>query len=237
MLERKIPIKISERLTPCRLPAEYWAENILLGVIKEADRPKGCCLWAKRMLDVIVSAAGIFILSPILVLIGLTVKLTSKGPILYRQNRCGQYGSIFSIYKFRSMRTDAEKHSGPQWAMPGDKRATVIGKYMRLTHIDEIPQLVNVLKGEMSLVGPRPERPEFVYSLHNLVPNYEKRLLVKPGLTGWAQIRHRYDTVLDDVRKKLRYDLFYVKKMCLAVDVKVIVQTASAVLLGNAKGV
>jgi lipopolysaccharide/colanic/teichoic acid biosynthesis glycosyltransferase len=165
----------------------------------------------------------------------MVIKLDSKGPIIYKQKRCGLNGRTFRIYKFRTMCNDAEKHTGPVWAGHSDSRVTRIGKYMRLLHIDEIPQLVNVLKGEMSLVGPRPERPEFVYSLHNVVPNYESRLAVKPGITGWAQIRNHYDTTIRDVKRKVRYDIFYIRNMCLAVDVKVIVQTVFVIIMGNSK--
>lgn len=237
MNTHEIPIRILERFSPCNVPEDIWARNILFSIANGEYRHAGCCLWAKRLLDICGSLGGLFILSPFLFIIGILVKLDSPGPVLYKQKRMGLHGEIFTIYKFRTMYQDAENDTGPEWAPFMNHKITRIGKFLRRYHLDEIPQLWNVLKGEMSLVGPRPERPEFVYSLHNLIPNYERRLTVKPGITGWAQIRQHYDTGLEDVKRKLRYDLFYIKKMCLGVDVKLIVQTIFAILLGKAVGI
>jgi len=227
--------KLENRFKPCAIPCELWAESILSWATE--SQKYGCCAWAKRWLDITGALFGLIVLSPLLVLIGIAIKCTSKGPILYQQVRVGRFGRLFEIYKFRTMYEDAEKHTGPQWAKENDPRVTPLGRILRKIHLDELPQLINVLKGEMSFVGPRPERPEIVFSLQNKVKNYEKRLLVNPGITGWAQLRHRYDNSIDDVKKKVRYDLFYIRKMCLGVDVKLIVLTILGILFGTERGI
>ena len=162
---------------------------------------------AKRVFDVLVSAAAIIILSPLFLLATLLIKTTSKGPIIFTQIRVGKDGQLFKIFKFRTMKVDAEKETGPVWAAQDDPRLIPVGKFLRKSHMDEIPQFFNVLRGEMSVIGPRPERPEFVAELKKKIPEYEKRLLVKPGITGLAQVWHRYDETVEDVRKKIKYDL------------------------------
>jgi len=189
--------------------------------------------FAKRAFDIIASVAGIIILSPILLIVAILIKLTSKGPILYTQIRVGQFGENFKIYKFRSMRQDAEKETGPVWAAKNDNRLTPIGAFLRKSHIDEIPQLINVLRGEMSVIGPRPERPTFVDQFTQNIPDYSKRLMVKPGITGLAQVWHRYDETINDVKKKLRYDLLYIKKMCFWGDMNIILRTCRVVITGE----
>jgi lipopolysaccharide/colanic/teichoic acid biosynthesis glycosyltransferase len=159
----------------------------------------------------------------------LLIKLTSKGPVFYTQERVGRNGRLFNMYKFRSMTKDAEEY-GPEWAGEVDPRITRIGKIIRKLYLDEIPQMFNVLKNEMSIVGPRPERPHFVEMLKNEIPYYYKRLSVKPGITGWAQIKHKYDSSLDDVREKLKYDFFYIENMSLKLDFKIMVNTFLVVL-------
>lgn len=187
----------------------------------------------KRLLDVCLSILGLTITFPILVFAGIMIKLNSKGPVVYQQNRVGKKGKIFKIYKLRSMRTDAEKGIGAVWAKRNDPRITTVGKILRKTRIDEIPQLLNVLKGEMSIVGPRPERPEMVRDFKNLICDYEKRLLVKPGITGLSQIYNRYDETIADVRRKVKYDLLYVKKMCLWVEMRILARTFVVALTGK----
>ena len=165
------------------------------------------------------------VLSPIEVLIALLVKITSPGDIIYRQVRTGQNGASFMLYKFRTMQSDAEKN-GAQWSSgTTDARVTPLGKVLRASHLDELPQLWNVIRGDISFVGPRPERPEFVEKLKNQIPYYEVRLLVKPGVTGWAQINHRADRDLTDVAQKLQYDIYYLKNRSLVLDIAIILKT------------
>ncbi len=187
----------------------------------------------KRALDILLAMVGIFITSPILFLSALMIKLTSKGPIIYKQLRVGKKGGIFEIYKFRTMTADAEKDTGAVWAKENDPRITPIGRLLRKTRIDEIPQFINVIKGEMSIVGPRPERPEMIRDLKTIISDYEKRLVIKPGITGIAQIYHKYDESLVDVRKKLKYDLLYRKKMSPATDFSILAKTCLVVLTGK----
>lgn len=186
----------------------------------------------KRGIDVGGSIIGLVLLSPVIALTALLIKVTSKGPVFYSQIRVGKDGKHFSIYKFRSMRTDAEQGSGPVWASKNDSRITPIGAIIRKTRIDEIPQFVNVLKGEMSIIGPRPERPSFVEKLKKEIPDYEKRLDVKPGITGLAQVWHHYDESIADVRKKIKYDILYIKNICLWTDVRILFRTVRVVLTG-----
>ena len=188
---------------------------------------------AKRIFDSVAVFLGAIILSPILLLTAIAVKLTSHGPILYSQVRVGKNGKLFKIYKFRTMTVDAEKNTGPVWAAKNDCRLTPIGNLLRKAHIDELPQLINILKGEMSLIGPRPERPMFVEKFKEEIPGYEKRLGVKPGITGLAQVWHRYDETLEDVKKKLKYDVLYIKKMCLWSDFNIILRTFRVVFTGE----
>ena len=187
----------------------------------------------KRMSDIALSIAGLVIISPILIFAAILIKINSKGPIIYKQSRVGKNGRIFKIYKLRTMRQDAEKGIGAVWAQENDPRVTSVGRVLRKAHIDEIPQLLNVLKGEMSIVGPRPERPELARDLKTIICDYEKRLQVKPGITGLAQVWHKYDETIEDVKKKIKYDLLYIRRMCLWVDLRVIAQTFVVVLTGR----
>jgi len=164
------------------------------------------------------------ILLPLEILIALLIRLTSRGPATYKQMRVGQGGREFTLYKFRTMKVDAEK-DGAKWADPADKRSTGFGRFLRHTHLDELPQLFNVIKGELSFVGPRPERPEFVKVLKEKVPYYEIRLLVKPGVTGWAQINFHKDTTTEDVAQKLQYDIYYLKNRSIILDMAIILRT------------
>lgn len=187
----------------------------------------------KRMLDVAASILGLICLAPLFLITAILVKLTSKGPILFTQTRVGKDGKLFEIYKFRTMRVDAEKNTGPVWAAKNDSRLTPIGQFLRKTHMDEIPQFLNILRGEMSLIGPRPERPVFVEQFKTLITDYEKRLAVKPGITGLAQVWHKYDETIDDVRKKIKYDLLYIKKYCLWTDLRILFRTVRVVFTGE----
>ena len=188
----------------------------------------------KRLMDIAVSLAVVILGLPLWLVLALVIKLSSSGPVFYLQDRVGKNGRVFNIVKFRSMRQDAEKYSGPTWADKDDPRVTRIGRLLRRTHLDEIPQFLNILEGSMSIVGPRPERPFFVKQFIEEIPFYRRRLNVRPGLTGWAQVKHKYDASMEDVRAKLRFDLFYIENMSLRMDIKIIFHTFFRVL--TAKG-
>lgn len=187
----------------------------------------------KRVFDILVSLLILVITSPILIITSIAIKLDSKGPVFFKQERMGQNGKVFNILKFRSMINDAEKYTGPVWSQKDDPRVTRVGKIVRKMRIDEIPQMYNVLKGEMSLVGPRPERPYFVEKLSQEIPYYKRRLKVRPGITGWAQVKHKYDESIEDVKVKLRYDLFYIENMSIRMDFKIMLRTILVVLFGK----
>ena len=190
---------------------------------------------AKRATDICASVLLLVLCAPLMLVAALLIVLESGFPVLYRQERVGQAGKVFRIIKFRSMRVDAEGDGTPRWAASDDARVTRVGKIIRKLRIDELPQLVNVLKGEMSLVGPRPERPYFVEQLQRAIPFYAARHGVKPGITGWAQVRFRYGASIDDAGKKLQYDLYYVKNHSLLLDFIVLVETIGIVLLGKGR--
>ncbi|MEW6510901.1 MAG: sugar transferase [Bacteroidota bacterium] len=188
----------------------------------------------KRLIDVAISSFVLLAGSPLWVLIALAIKIDSAGPILYRQVRVGKDAIPFDMLKFRSMKHNAEE-LGPQWAGKKDPRVTRVGKLLRQLHLDEIPQMLNVLKGDMSIIGPRPERPVFVQQLSQEIPLYMRRLRVRPGITGWAQVKHKYDESVDDVKRKVQYDLFYIENMSLRMDFKIILNTLYHVLLGRGR--
>jgi sugar transferase (PEP-CTERM system associated) len=183
----------------------------------------------KRLLDITASAILLFLTAPFLAVAALAVKLQDGGPVLYRQERVTRGGRVFRILKLRTMTQNAERH-GAVWAQVGDPRVTKVGRFLRRTRLDELPQLINILKGDMSFVGPRPERPEFVAELATKLPLYNERHLVRAGLTGWAQINYPYGASLDDARSKLSYDLYYVKNFSVLFDVLIILQTLRVVL-------
>ncbi len=187
----------------------------------------------KRLMDIVISLFLLIISLPIIIITAILIKLDSKGPVLYKQERVGLNGKLFNVLKFRSMVNDAEKQTGPVWAGKDDPRVTKVGRFIRKVRIDELPQMYNVLKGEMSLVGPRPERPKFVEQFAKEIPLYKRRLLVKPGLTGWAQVKHKYDESIEDVKTKLKYDLFYIENQTLRMDLKILFRTIFVVLLGK----
>ncbi len=187
----------------------------------------------KRIMDITLSVIALILLSPLFLFAYLLIKLTSRGPAIFTQTRVGKNGRLFTIYKFRTMRVDAEKETGAVWAKENDPRLIPCGGFLRKAHIDEIPQFVNVLKGEMSVIGPRPERPVFVDKLKNEIVDYERRLEVKPGITGLAQVWHRYDETIEDVKKKIKYDLLYIKKVCLWTDLRILFRTFRVVFTGE----
>ena len=184
----------------------------------------------KRAFDILSSSILLIITAPIMAVAALAIWLDSSGPVIYRQARVGLGGRVFMCMKFRSMRADAERDGVARWATKNDPRVTRIGSFMRKTRIDELPQLFSVLFGEMSLVGPRPERPAFVDRLKAEIPFYELRHSVKPGITGWAQVRYHYGDSLDDARKKHQFDLYYVKNNSLLLDILVLIETVSVVI-------
>jgi exopolysaccharide biosynthesis polyprenyl glycosylphosphotransferase len=182
------------------------------------------------MIDLISAIVILLLVLPFLPIIVLVIKLDSAGPILFRQKRVGKRGKIYVLYKFRTMTVDAEKNTGAVWAKEHDPRVTRVGEFLRKCRIDEIPQLFNVLAGDMSLVGPRPERPEFVDKLKEIIPYYSERHFVKPGVTGWAQVRYPYGASVEDAIEKLRYDLYYIKNLTMVFDLIVILETIKVVL-------
>jgi sugar transferase (PEP-CTERM system associated) len=189
-------------------------------------------LFSKRLLDIVAASVGLILALPFMVLVAIAVKLDSPGPIFFRQERVGRGRRPFMVHKFRSMRNDAEK-DGPVWATQGDPRVTRVGRLIRKTRLDELPQLWNVLVGDMSLVGPRPERDLFVQQLLEVSPYYGQRLVVRPGLTGWAQIKAPYASSFEESIEKLKYDLYYIKNMSLFLDISILLSTARIVLLGR----
>jgi len=195
--------------------------------------PRANSLYYQYIMNFLVAMIGLVAASPLMLLTALAVKLTSPGPVLYRQVRVGLNGQLFTLYKFRSMRADAEVGTGAVWASKDDPRVTPMGKIIRKIRFDELPQIVNVLKGEMSIVGPRPERPEFVRTLTEKIPYYRQRHCIRPGITGWAQINFKYGDTLQDTVTKLEYDLYYIKNMTMGLDLYIIFLTIKAMLLSR----
>ena len=185
----------------------------------------------KRTIDLGLALIGIVLAAPLMLLVALAIRLTSKGPVLYHQQRVGRHGRVFTLHKFRSMRTDAEKETGAVWARQNDDRITPLGHFLRRSRLDELPQMWNVLCGHMSVVGPRPERPEFVSTLTKQIRFYGQRHSVRPGLTGWAQVSYTYGASVEDAMEKLQYDLFYIKNMSIALDLFIIAKTVKTVLM------
>lgn len=188
-------------------------------------------IMVRRILSVIISSIGVILTLPLLPFIMLAVRLDSKGPVFYTQTRMGKAGRLFKVVKFRTMGHDAEAANGPQWAGDHDPRVTRVGKFLRKTRLDEIPQLWCVLKGDMAFVGPRPERPEFIEWLSKEIPYYGVRHMVRPGVTGWAQVKYKYGSTIEDAREKLQYDLFYIKNASIGLDLLIMFQTVKTVIL------
>jgi exopolysaccharide biosynthesis polyprenyl glycosylphosphotransferase len=193
--------------------------------------PRPISIRIQSMYSFLIACVGLVLSAPLMVLVAIAVAVTSRGPILFRQTRVGLNGDLFTIYKFRSMRVDAEAKTGAVWATKNDPRVTPIGKYLRILRLDELPQIINVLRGEMAIVGPRPERPEFVQTLSEVIPFYRQRHAVKPGITGWAQINYKYGETMDDAIVKLEYDLYYIKNLSLSLDMYIIFNTVKAMLV------
>lgn len=187
----------------------------------------------KRIASIVVSITGLLLSLPLLPFVVLAIKLTSRGPALYRQRRTGREGVLFYCYKFRTMRAEAEADAGPSWAKDDDPRITRVGGFLRKSRLDEIPQLWNVLRGDMSMVGPRPERPEFVEELSREIPYYQLRHTIRPGISGWAQVSYKYGSSVEDAKEKLRYDLYYIKNMSAGLDLLIIFRTLKTILLGR----
>jgi sugar transferase (PEP-CTERM system associated) len=202
-------------------------------IFSDGFKKSNVTLAVKRGMDVLLAVLGLVLTLPLFPLIALLIKRDSPGPVFYRQERLGKGGRIFRLIKFRSMRCDAESTTGPVWAGEHDPRVTRVGRVLRRARLDEVPQLINVLRGEMSVVGPRPERPAFVSQLQEKVPFYIHRLAMKPGVTGWAQVKYRYGSSVEDALEKLQYDLYYIKNLSVFLDLLILLQTVQIVLLGR----
>ncbi|HEX3349293.1 MAG TPA: exopolysaccharide biosynthesis polyprenyl glycosylphosphotransferase [Acetobacteraceae bacterium] len=184
----------------------------------------------RRIADILLSLCLLLFTLPLMIATAAAVRFDSPGPILYRQQRVGLGGAVFTVFKFRSMVADAEAATGPAWATRRDPRVTRVGYYIRLTRIDELPQLINVLRGDMSFIGPRPERPNFVETLGHLIPHYLDRHVIKPGLTGWAQVNYAYGASVDDARAKLAFDLYYIMHRGVLLDIRILLATVRVIL-------
>jgi sugar transferase (PEP-CTERM system associated) len=200
-------------------------------VLANGFSPSQSYLRLKRVCDVLFSLVLLLLTAPLVAIIAVAIQLDSPGSTIFRQERVGLNGSRFTLYKFRSMRQDAEKHSGPTWAKEQDDRCTRVGAFIRRCRIDELPQLINVLRGDMSFVGPRPERPYFVDLLKGKIPYYDLRHYVKPGITGWAQVMYPYGASVEDAYQKLQYDLYYSKNVSISLDILVLLKTIKVVLM------
>jgi exopolysaccharide biosynthesis polyprenyl glycosylphosphotransferase len=220
--------RICKKIWIAGLQPEWW-------IYSDGFVPTRSCLALKRIMDVVGSLVISLLAAPVMLVTAVLIRLTSAGPVFYRQERLGQYGRPFMVLKFRSMYADAEADSGPVWAAKNDNRITPLGRLLRKFRIDELPQLFNVLKGEMSFVGPRPERPCFMESLRHEIPYYDVRHYVRPGITGWAQVMYPYGASIGDAYEKLQYDLYYAKHMSLLLDLTILVKTIKVVLLGRGR--
>ena len=214
-----------------RIPIDNLAPSFF--IFNEGFRKSRILLSIRRILSAIVAAAFLVLLFPLFLVVAVFIKLDSSGPVLYSQIRVGKQNKPIRIYKFRSMRNDAEKNGDAVWAVENDPRVTRVGRFLRKTRIDELPQLFNVMIGELEFVGPRPERPEFVEKLHAMIPYYSLRHTVTPGLTGWAQVMFHYGSTIDEAKEKLQYDLFYIKNMSVKLDLLILFHTFKIVLLGR----
>jgi exopolysaccharide biosynthesis polyprenyl glycosylphosphotransferase len=225
------------------LPAQRFAERVLRRVPLELLRPSDLAIGeglispasaaAKRVFDLLMSALLLLFAMPVLAVLAVLIELDSEGPVFYAQERVGRGGKVYKLYKLRTMRRDAETLSGPVWAAQKDPRVTRVGAFLRKTRLDEIPQVFAVFAGDMSFVGPRPERPFFVQQLKSQIPFFGLREAVKPGITGWAQIRYPYGATVEDARAKLEYDLYYVQHQSFFLDLAICFHTVKTVLLGR----
>ncbi|HVB39604.1 MAG TPA: sugar transferase [Terriglobales bacterium] len=219
-----------ERVTG-RIPLDHIRPSWLF--LSDSFYKSGRMRFYKRASSAVTALLGLIVLSPALLLAAIAIKLDSPGPVIYRQQRVGLHGRPFDIFKFRSMRTDAERSTGPVWAQAQDPRITRVGRWLRKLRVDELPQLFNVLQGTMNIVGPRPERPRFVEEFRRDIPYYELRHGVAPGITGWAQVSRDYGASIEDAREKLEYDLFYIKNLSIWLDLFILFQTTKIVVLGR----
>lgn len=224
-----LPMAVVYENSTGKIPVEHVGDQWYLALQSESMLSPLYLCW-KKTLDLVFSICGLLVLCPILPIIALCIYLDSPGPIFYSQERVGFRGKPFRIYKFRTMRSDAEGEGRAMWAAEADKRITRVGRLMRSTHLDEVPQLFNILRGDMSLIGPRPERAAFIKELEKTVPFYGHRLAVKPGLTGWAQVKYRYGRSDNDALIKLQYDLYYIKRQSFMLDLFIILNTVIEVL-------
>lgn len=229
-------MKIYDVGTLCeQIVGKIPVENVLPSwlIFSEGFGLRRRLLLLQRVYSFLVAALGLILLSPVMALIAIAIKLDSEGPVLYSQERVGLDRKTFTLYKFRSMFQDAERHTGPAWAVDNDHRVTRVGAFLRVSHMDELPQLWNVVRGEMNLVGPRPERPGFVEVLEAANPYYMYRHLVRPGVTGWQQVNNGYCSTVEEQLDRLRYDLFYIKNISLSLDFFVLAKTGKIVLWGR----
>jgi sugar transferase (PEP-CTERM system associated) len=227
-------VKIEEATTWLeKISGKIEVENLYPSwlVFGEGFRRSTAFIVVRRVVSIVISLIGLILALPLLPLIMLAIRLDSKGPVFYTQTRVGKAGRVFQVVKFRTMRQDAEAASGPKWAGDNDPRVTRVGKFLRSSRLDEIPQLWCVLKGDMAFVGPRPERPEFIEWLSKEIPYYGVRHMVRPGLTGWAQVKYKYGSTVEDSREKLQYDLFYIKNASIGLDLLIMFLTVKTVLL------
>jgi sugar transferase (PEP-CTERM system associated) len=239
-MDRLLDIRMQSRVTFDHLASVYeeYTGKIALETLRPSwlifsngFRKTKVVLSAKRAFDFVASSLGLIVAAPVMAVVALLIRISSPGAALYHQERVGLNGRLFRIYKFRTMRQDAEAHSGAVWSTANDARVTSLGRLLRLTRLDELPQLWNVLRGDMSIVGPRPERPEFVGQLTEEIPFYGQRHVLKPGLTGWAQVRYTYGASVEDTIQKLQYDLYYIKNLSLALDLVIVLETLKIVIL------
>jgi exopolysaccharide biosynthesis polyprenyl glycosylphosphotransferase len=213
-----------------RVPVEHVGDSWFVVLPVENNGGQRAFQFLKRLTDVIVSISGLLLFTPILPILALLIRFDSPGPVIYTQRRVGRAGRLFRLVKLRSMVADAERDGQARWAHQGDERVTRVGRFLRSSRLDEVPQLLNVLKGDMSLIGPRPERPEFVAQLEERIPFYRTRLAVRPGLAGWAQVNYPYASSVQDALIKLQYDLYYVKHQSLYLDLVIMLKTIGVVL-------
>ena len=237
ILESKLRGKIIEDSTSFyeKITGKILIQNLRPSWIIFADgfNKNNLTLIIKRLIDVILAASGLCISFPFMILISILIKVDSYGSVFFKQERVGEHGRHFTLVKFRTMVANAEKETGPVWSQTTDPRVTRLGMFLRRTGMDEIPQLFNVLKGDMSFVGPRPERPHFVTELQKKIPYYTQRLTVKPGITGWAQVRYGYGSTLEDAIEKLQYDLYYIKNTSMFLDFLIILSTIHKVIFAK----
>jgi len=225
-----IPLKVFPEQYRELVQAKVSMQDICLPDIKLLDKKASrALLTIKRLMDIGITISGLIFTSFLFPFVAICTKLTSPGPIFYKQERVGQHGKIIVIWKFRTMRQDAEQHTGPIWARENDERITRFGRFLRKIRFDELPQLINVLNGDMSFIGPRPERPYFINQFKEKFPFYIMRLQVKPGITGWAQVHVNYDRTIDDVTAKLQHDAYYIDHMSLILELKIILKTFKTV--------